>query len=341
MKISKKIILITMGDPHGIGPEICAQMLSSPDFNTAFIPVVVGDAEIMRSALDLIKSSAKLKVISELGDVQSHGKDQILLWEPLKYKGEFKAGKICSLAGAASIAWVREAVLAIQGEKAVAMVTAPISKESIAPTVPGFQGHTEYIGEMCDEPSPVLTLVHKNWVISHVSTHVSLREACDRVKIPRIEKTALLLHEFLQKYRGIEKPRIGVAGLNPHAGEDGLFGKEEVEEIAPAVQKLLDKGLNVAGPIPGDVIFPQLRAELFDGVVAMYHDQGHIVTKTMLFGLGEQRKTAGVNLSLGLPVLRTSVDHGTGFDIAWQGKADANSLIDAYELAEVLSENND
>lgn len=337
MQAKNAKILITMGDPHGVGPEICARLLSRPDFTTDFYPVVVGDSAILQRALQLVGSSAAIAVHANLAELPAPRAGVIAVWEPERYSGDFAAGKISSQAGAASIAWVHQAVLAIQQGQAVAMVTAPISKEAIAPGVPGFQGHTEYIGEMCGEPEPVLTLVHQNWVVAHVSTHVSLREACDRVKGPRLAKTAILLQDFLRKYRKIDRPRLGMAGLNPHAGEDGMFGREEIDEIIPTVQQLQAQGMNIKGPIPGDVVFPQLRAQTFDGVVAMYHDQGHVVTKTMLFDLGDRRKTAGVNLSLGMSVLRTSVDHGTGFDIAWQGIADDTSLLDAYNLAATLS----
>jgi 4-hydroxythreonine-4-phosphate dehydrogenase len=163
-----------------------------------------------------------------------------------------------------------------------------------------------------------------------------LRDAVDRVQKKRIEKVGVLLHDFLRKYRGLQKGRIGVAGLNPHAGEGGLFGREEIEHILPAVKSMQKKGIAAEGPLPADVVFPQMRAGFFDGVIAMYHDQGHVVTKTLFFDLGGKRKLGGVNTTLGLSVLRTSVDHGTGFDIAWQGKASDQSLKDALDLAAKL-----
>ena len=212
------------------------------------------------------------------------------------------------------------------------MVTAPLSKEAVEPSQPGFSGHTEYIGALCGDPEPVLSLFHGEWVVAHVSTHISLRDACDRVQIPRLLKTARLLVDALQR-TGKANPRIGVAGLNPHAGEGGLFGREEIEVIAPAVEQLRSEGISVTGPLPADVVFPQMKAGRFDGVVAMYHDQGHVVTKTLGFELGEKRLLRGVNATLGLDLVRTSVDHGTGFDIAWKGLADWHSLLDAAELA--------
>jgi 4-hydroxythreonine-4-phosphate dehydrogenase len=204
-------------------------------------------------------------------------------------------------------------------------------------TVPNFQGHTEFIGEMCGDKEPVLALVHGDWVVAHASTHVSLSEAIKRAKPDRIIKVGRLLNDFLKKYKNIKNPKIGVAGINPHAGEHGLFGKEEIQSIIPAVKKLRSMKIDASGPLPADVVFPMLGSKVFDGVIAMYHDQGHVVTKTLAFSLGKVRRVGGVNTTLGLSVLRTSADHGTGFDIAGQNKADPASLRDALLLADKLA----
>lgn len=334
-----KIMLITMGDPNGVGPEICLSLLSRKlKLAKGIIPVIIGDAEVLRQAQDLLKTK---KMIVELSGLSSAAK----VWPKgipvynagIEFKESVQPGKVTKAAGVCSIAWVRRAVELIQAGEAAAIVTAPLCKEAVEKTVPGFQGHTEYIGEMCGDKHPVLALVHGNWVAAHVSTHCSLREAVDRVQADRIVKVGTLLNQFLCNYRGIKHPRIGIAGLNPHAGEGGLFGKEEQEQIIPAMKILKKKKIDVHGPLPADVVFPQLHAGTFDGVVAMYHDQGHVVTKTLFFDLGKTRKVGGVNTTLGLPVLRTSVDHGTGFDIAWQGKASPLSLKDALELAAKLA----
>jgi 4-phospho-D-threonate 3-dehydrogenase / 4-phospho-D-erythronate 3-dehydrogenase len=318
-------ILVTMGDPNGVGPEICARAMPALLQISGVTPVLIGHKDVFMHACAINGVSCDIEI-----------------WEPPRVSftiDDLKIGTVDAKAGAAAIAYVKYAVELIQRQEAGAMVTAPISKEAIEIQIPHFQGHTEFIGEMCGDPEPVLTLVHGDkWVISHVSTHVSLREACDRCKRPRIVKTARLLHDFLQKFVGIMNPKIGIAGLNPHAGENGLFGVEEQEEIEPAVAELKEMGILVKGPLPGDVVFPQMKAGTFDGVVAMYHDQGHVVTKTLGFDLGDVRKLNGVNLTLGLPVIRTSVDHGTAFDIAWQGMADHHSLLDAYEIAARLVE---
>lgn len=338
---ASKIILITMGDPNGVGPEICMRLLLRQLRSLrGFIPVVVGDPLVLEQARQLFPSASRpLVVVDSLSQVNPKLQG-IPVWSAgIKMKGKIRPGQVHVSAGRAAIGWVREAVLACQRGEAAAIVTAPICKEAIEPLIPGFQGHTEFIGGMCGDEHPVLTLVHEKWVIAHVSTHVSLREAIERVQPPRIHKVARLLHAFLQKYRGLAEPRIGVAGLNPHAGENGLFGREELDIIAPEVKHLQKQGLNIHGPIPADVVFPQMRSQHFDGVVAMYHDQGHVVTKSLLFDLSnteKKRRMGGVNLTLGLPVLRTSVDHGTGFDIAWKGQGDEHSLEDALRLAITL-----
>ena len=308
----KNPILITIGDPNGIGPEICLKLMAKPP-KTKHPVVLIGDIKVLGK-----KCNAPVYADSE------------------KFAGKVEPGKISKAAGAASIAWVRQAVEIAQAGYAAAVVRAPLCKEAVEKTLPGFQGHTEFIGEMCGDKEPVLALVHGDWVVAHVSTHVSLAEAIKRAKPARIVKVGKLLNEFLKKYKGIKNPKIGVAGINPHAGEHGLFGKEEMQSIAPAVKKLRAMKINAVGPLPADVVFPQLGSKVFDGVVAMYHDQGHVVTKTLFFNLGDVRKVGGVNTTLGISVLRTSVDHGVGFDIAGQNKASPDSLREALLLADKL-----
>jgi 4-hydroxythreonine-4-phosphate dehydrogenase len=334
-----KILFVTMGDPNGVGPELCVKLLSRKlTLPEHMVPVIVGDAEVLRQAQELLKTKKTLVEIASLDSASKVWPKGIPVFSAgIEFSENVQPGKITRAAGAVSIGWVHRAVELVQQGKGAGIVTAPLCKEAVEMTVPGFQGHTEYIGEMCGDPQPVLALVHGDWVVAHVSTHVSLRDAVDRVQKERILKVGTLLAQFLKKYRGLKNPRIGVAGLNPHAGEGGMFGREEIDAIIPAVKTLVKKGVRAQGPLPGDVIFPQLHAGHFDGVVAMYHDQGHIVTKTLFFDLGGKRKVGGVNTTLGLPVLRTSVDHGTGFDIAWKGVASELSLRDALVLASKLA----
>jgi 4-hydroxythreonine-4-phosphate dehydrogenase len=310
-----KPLLVTLGYPNGVGPEICAKLFQNPP------PT--------RHPLVLVASRA----LAEQAGVPSN----VPVWDGGVEFGEaVRPGVVSAEAGRASIGWVRFATERVLAGEGAAIVTAPVCKEAVAHTVPGFQGHTEFIGAMCGDPEPVLALVSGKWVVAHVSTHVSLRTAIDRIQIPRILKVTHLLYNLLIKL-GIEHPKIGICGLNPHAGEEGLFGTEEISQIAPAIQELRSQGIEALGPLPGDVAFPKLKAGAVDGVVAMYHDQGHIVTKTLFFDLNTNT-LHGVNTTLGLPVVRTSVDHGTGFDIAWQGKAGEGSLADAVLLADKLSE---
>jgi 4-hydroxythreonine-4-phosphate dehydrogenase len=324
INFSRKPIFITIGDPNGIGPEICLKLMT--DMPKTRHPVaLVGDIRILEECRQKLGIAKTLKARVPVCASSE------------KFPGKIEPGKVSKLAGAASIAWVFQAVQWAQAGYLTAIVTAPLCKEAVEKTIPKFQGHTEFIGEMCGDKEPVLALVHGDWVVAHVSTHVSLAEAIKRAKPERIVKVGKLLNEFLKKYKGIKNPRIGVAGINPHAGEHGLFGKEEMQNIMPAVKKLRTMKINAIGPLPADVVFPQLHGGIYDGVIAMYHDQGHVVTKTLAFDFGRERKVGGVNTTLGLPVLRTSVDHGVGFDIAWQNKADPASLRDALLLADRLA----
>ncbi|MDR0515904.1 MAG: 4-hydroxythreonine-4-phosphate dehydrogenase PdxA [Fibromonadaceae bacterium] len=321
----QKPILITIGDPNGIGPEICLKLMArAPKIKHPV--VLIGDINVLEECRKMLKIS------------KTNAKGGLAVYaESEPFKGKIQPGKISKEAGRASIAWVCQATEIVQAGYAAAVLTAPICKEAVEKTLPKFQGHTEFIGEMCDDREPVLALVHGAWVVAHASTHVSLAEAIKKAKPERIVKTGRLLNDFLRRYKGIKNPKIGVAGINPHAGEHGLFGKEEIQNIIPAVKKLRSMKINAIGPLPADVVFPQLRSGLYDGVVAMYHDQGHVVTKTLAFNLGKECKVGGVNITLGLPILRTSVDHGVGFDIAWQNRADPSSLRDALLLADKLA----
>ncbi len=327
-----------MGDPNGVGPEICVKSVMESACTSACRPVILGDVLVLKKACTLLNLNYTIEAIDSLDAIDSIKADiTVLSTQP--FTGVVKPGVVSAEAGNVAIEYITSAVNLLKENKAAAMVTAPICKESIEPGIPGFQGHTEYIGEMCGDPHPVLTLIEDNWVISHVSTHVSLREAIDRVQPERIIKTGELLNSVLKKLTGKGTPKIGVAGLNPHAGENGLFGTEEIETIIPTVKKLQSLGIDAVGPLPADVVFPQMKAGTFDGVIAMYHDQGHIVTKTLSFDLGETRTLHGVNATLGLDIIRTSVDHGTGFDIAWKGIADNGSMMDAIACAIKLSSN--
>lgn len=331
-----QLLMVTMGDPNGVGPEICVKSMQRSNWGQS-TPVFVGDVDLLKHAWNKFTGNSEVPFheIHDLDEIQDQG---VYVLNPVpEIKFKHQPGIISQDAGMVSLEYIRFSVNQLLQKKAAAMVTAPISKEAIDPVSPGFQGHTEFIGEMCGDPEPILCLVNGDWVVAHVSTHCSLRQAVDRVQIPRILKTAYWINHLLIKLTGVAQPKIGISGLNPHAGENGLFGDEEIKVIIPAINELKQQGIDAHGPYPADVVFPLLKAKKFHGVVAMYHDQGHAVTKTLAFDLGETRILRGVNATLGLPVIRTSVDHGTGFDIAWKGISDCHSLLDAYGLAWKLS----
>ena len=328
---SKPILGVTMGDPAGAGPEIVLMALSEKGIRATCNPIVVGDAATMRAAVETTSLSKEIRVIEKpeqaafeegLIDVVDLGNVDL---------AKLTRGRVDPMAGRAAFEYIRRAVdLALKGAIA-AMVTGPINKEALNTAGYTYAGHTEILAELCGIKDVAMMLVVGELRVSHVTTHSSLRQACDLVKKERILKVIHLTHEGLQRM-GVGEPRIAVAGLNPHAGEGGLFGREEIEEIQPAVEEARRLGFNVTGPIPADTVFfrathgHEIGKGLFDGVIAMYHDQGHIPIK--LLGFAE-----GVNVTLGLPIIRTSVDHGTVFGKAGKGTANPSSMIEALKLA--------
>ena len=245
-------------------------------------------------------------------------------------------GKVSAVAGEAAFQYVKKAIgLAMAGE-VDATVTNALNKEALNLAGRHYSGHTEIYAEFTGTEKYTMMLAHKNLRVVHVSTHVALREACDRVKKDRIIEV-IRIAEQACKDMGIGNPRIGVAGLNPHCGENGLFGREEIEEIIPAVEEARAEGINTEGPIPADTIFSKARGGWYDVVVAMYHDQGHIPLKVVGFVYNQEEQkwdaVEGVNITLGLPIIRTSVDHGTAFDQAGTGTANELSLLNAIDYA--------
>ncbi len=238
-------------------------------------------------------------------------------------------GQINRKSGAAAREYVIAAAQAALRGEIAAMVTLPMNKEATQLSDPEFVGHTELIGAVCGSPDVTIMLASEQLIVTHVSTHVSLRTAIERTKQDRIKKILRLTSDAVSRLK--ENPRIAVAGLNPHAGENGLFGREDIEEIRPAVEWARAQGMPVDGPLPPDTLFYlAVRKKRYDAIVCMYHDQGHIPLKLLDF-------EGGVNVALGLPIIRTSVDHGTAFDIAYQGVASTASLISALEFAARLA----
>ncbi|MBL8230124.1 MAG: 4-hydroxythreonine-4-phosphate dehydrogenase PdxA [Bryobacterales bacterium] len=312
---------ITMGDSSGVGPEILLKAARNGEIPHPF--VVYGDLAVLERAnrqLGYGLSIAPVTSPSMLAADRVNVIDHALLRED-----DVRPGELSRPSGKAARDYVVSAANACLRGEIAAMVTLPMNKEATQLSDPKFTGHTELIGEVCNAPDVTIMLASNDLVVTHVSTHVSLREAIERAKKPRVLRIIEMTCEAVARLHS--KPRIAVAGLNPHAGENGLFGQEEIEEIRPAVEEAQAKGLPVDGPFPPDTVFYMaVRRKKFDAIVCMYHDQGHIPSKLLDF-------EAGVNVTLGLPIIRTSVDHGTAFDIAWKGIASTTSLVSAFNFA--------
>ena len=322
------LIALTMGDPAGIGPEIIAKTFAEPDFQEDNRVVVVGDEWIMKRAVELLELSLDVHVVSEPGDGRFEP-GTIDLIAASELPPDLPFGELDGRAGAAAFEYVRRATELAQDGRVAAVATAPLNKEAMHAGGYKYPGHTEILAELTGTNDYAMMLVAEDLKVIHVSTHVSLREAIERARPERELAVIRLAHGVLREL-GVEEPRIAVAGLNPHAGENGLFGTEDAENIAPAVEEAKEEGIEASGPWSADTVFSRARKGDFDIVVVQYHDQGHIPIKLMGF-------ESGVNVTVGLPFFRTSVDHGTAFDIAGTGKADHTSLQEALDLARVLA----
>lgn len=333
----RKIIGITMGDPAGVGPEITVKALRDPAVYEKCKPLVIGDREILERACHLVGAeeirihpvSDPAQGLYQVGTIDLY--DMKLLTPE-----EYELGQVSAKAGNAAFQYVRKTIeLAMEG-KVDATVTNPLNKEAMNLAGYHFSGHTEIYAHYTGTQHYTMMLAHKDLRVVHVSTHVSLREACDRVKKDRVLEVIRIADKACRDM-GIEKPRVGVAGLNPHCGEGGLFGQEEIQEIGPAIAQAQQEGIDAQGPVPADTIFSKAQGGWYDIVVAMYHDQGHIPLKVVGFvydkDLGQWSAVEGVNITLGLPIIRTSVDHGTAFDQAGTGKANELSLKNAIDYA--------
>ena len=329
-------IAITMGDAAGIGPEIIVKALERPQLHHQALPVVIGDARTMEQALSIARSRLKIRAISDFDQVRDDP-STINVWDLKNIDlPNLKHGRVDPMPGKAAVEYIQKAVaLAMEGRVA-AMVTAPIHKEAINKAGFHYSGHTELLAQLTGTKDYAMLLAHGPFRVSHVTTHTSLRRACELIKKERVLTVIRLTYDMLRKL-GIEHPRIGVAGLNPHSGEDGLFGDEEQKEIGPAIAEAKKMGWEVDGPVPPDTVFTKLKGKLYDAAVAMYHDQGHIAVKLIGFSVkvsgSEWTKMSGVNVTLGLPIIRTSVDHGVAFGKAGEGRANPQSMVDAIKLA--------
>jgi len=338
-KRNRPIIGISMGDPGGIGPEICVKTLVSNEIYELCKPLVIGDAAIIRNAARFCGTGLKINSIDKITrGFYRLGTIDVLDLNNLPLN-KLRHGQINQEQGKAAYEYVSKLIQLTLAGEIDAAVTGPINKASLHSAGYNYPGHTEIFAEMTGTRDYAMMLVEGNFRISHVSTHVSLREACDWVKKERIKCVIELSHKTLKRL-GFDHPRIGVAGLNPHCGESGMMGKEDHEEIQPAVELSKAEGIDVEGPIPADTLFCKMKGGLYDLVVAMYHDQGHIPLKLAGFRYDNNTDSwgqmAGVNVTIGLPIIRTSVDHGTAFGKAGKGRANPQSMTEAVKLATVL-----
>lgn len=324
----KPLLGITMGDPTGAGPEIIVKALSSDEIRGLCRTVVIGDAAVMRAAVDIVKVPTKIRIIKKVSEAQSSSGVVDMIDLANVNLERLVRGRLSAMGGAAAYAYVQTATQLALASEIQAMVTAPINKEALNQAGYHYSGHTEILAHLCGVTDPVMMLVGGSLRIAHVTTHVSLRQALELVTKERILHVLEVSNESVKRM-GIAEPRIAVAGLNPHAGEGGLFGSEEQTQILPAIEQARASGLKVTGPLPPDTVFLRTLRGQYDVAIAMYHDQGHIPLK--MAGFEE-----GVNVTLGLPIIRTSVDHGTVFGKAGKGTANPRSLIEAIKLATVM-----
>jgi len=338
----KPILAITMGDPASIGPEITVKALLSGKVLESCRPLVVGDAGVFTRIIDELKLPATVHPVTAVKEALFHPGIIDVLDMKTVDPDKLVYGQVSAMAGHASFEAVRKVIeLALTGE-VDATVTGPINKRSINDAGHHFAGHTEIYAHFTGTAKYGMLLVEENMKVIHVSTHVSLRQACDLVKKERVLAVIALLQEGLIQL-GETNLKIGVAGLNPHAGDSGLFGTEDEGEILPAVQEARRLGYDVEGPVPPDTLFAKAATGAYGGVVAMYHDQGHIPFKLNGFKWNADKQqmdsVKGVNITMGLPIIRTSVDHGTAFEIAGKGIASADAMILAIGAAVQLSKN--
>jgi 4-hydroxythreonine-4-phosphate dehydrogenase len=324
---SRPRLLITLGDVAGIGPEIVAR--AWPQLLPLCRPAIVGDPLWVRRGLELVGSPARVQVAEHPAEIEPSadvlpclaGSDQDLR--------AVQPGRVCAAAGRAAYDFLCRAIDWTLAGDADGIVTAPLHKEGLHAAGLPYPGHTEILAERCGVKEFAMVLAVGNLAVAHVTLHMALRDVFRHLSTAAVLEKTRLLDGLLTRLLG-RRPRLGVAALNPHASDGGLFGDEEATLIAPAVQAARREGLDASGPWPCDTLFVRARRGEFDGIVAMYHDQGHIALKL----LGEGR---AVNISAGLPIVRTSVAHGTAYDIAGRGVADAGSLIEATRVAALLA----
>ncbi len=323
--MEKPIIAVTMGDPAGIGPEIVAKSIADKATYDVARCIVIGDKKVMEKAIKIVGADLKVNVVESPADGDySYGVLNMIDLDNIDMS-RFEYGKINAMCGQAAFDYIKKSIEITMDKQADAVATTPINKESLHAAEVDFIGHTEIFGALTGTADP-LTMFETNGLrVFFLTRHKSLRDMLDGIKRDRIIDYVERCTDALIRL-GVKEGRMAVAGLNPHSGEHGLFGWEEVKEIAPAVEELKERGFNVAGPVPADSVFHQAAQGRFNSVLSLYHDQGHIATKTLDFD-------RTISITNGMPILRTSVDHGTAFDIAGKGIAGAVSMEEAIRLA--------
>lgn len=326
--VIKPVIAITMGDPNGIGSEVIAKALAASQIHRWCQPIVVGNTWSLKQAIKLTNLQLQVREISDVHNIESSPKIANIIDIHNLNPVDITVGQVSPICGKASMEWVSKATdLALAGH-VQALVTAPINKA--AASLAGYKaiGHMELLQQMSGASEIATMLISGKLRVVHLTTHRSLRKACELVTKTEVLSKLKLTHEYFSKW-GLPNPRIGTAALNPHGSDGGLLGDEEATAIAPAVEQAQIQGIDAHGPIPADIVFYQAIQGKYDVVLAMYHDQGHIPVK--VYGFEDS-----ISVNLGLPFVRTSVDHGTAFDIAGKGVADHRSLVEAVRIASAL-----
>lgn len=333
---------ISMGDPAGIGAEIAVKALAKNDWTEKCIPVVIGDREAMADAIRFTGCDCRLNLIREPSEAVNETGVINLIDLGYLAPGSWEYKKVSALAGKAGFAYVKTATELAMEKKIDAIITGPINKEAINLAGYHYSGHTEILADLTQTKNFSMLLTGGNLRVIHVTTHVSMREACDRITKERVYNVIRLAKQALDLL-GLKEGKIGVAGFNAHCSENGLFGDEEEKAIIPAILQAQEEGIPVDGPVPPDTVFVKAQAGQYDVVVAMYHDQGHIPLKLAGFKLdlktNKYTAMSGVNSTIGLPIIRTSVDHGTAFGKAGEGRANEESLVDAMDMAILMVKN--
>lgn len=338
--LMKPIVGIAMGDPCGIGPEITAKALADAHVYELCRPIVIGSAKVFRRAVDIVGAALDPRAVEKVSQARFlYGQPEVLNQDLVDLR-TLALGEVQAQGGRAAYMAVEQVIRLAMAREIDATVTAPLNKEALNLAGFHYSGHTEIYAALTGTKDYAMMLMDGPMRVVHVSTHVPLRVACDLCTRARVLQVIRLAHGACRRL-GLAQPRIAVAGLNPHAGENGLFSREEIEEIAPAVAQARREGMHVDGPLPADTVFSKMNGGMYDIVVVQYHDQGHIPLKLLGFRMnpetGKWDSVAGVNLTLGLPIIRVSVDHGTAFDQAGKGCANEISMRNAIECAARLA----